>query len=134
MQLERQAQIMESSIKSVVDGWDWRTLTALTQWVTDEAISIQQIAAPTFYEGERALHVANRFAELGLQDIELDRQNNVLGRLLGDHSRAAILVLAHTDTVFSAETDLHIRRSGNRIFGPGLGDNSLGVFCASGID
>lgn len=133
MQLERQTQIMESSIKSAVDGWDWRTLPALTQWVTDEAIRIQQIAAPTFYEGERALHVANRFGELGLQDIELDRQNNVLGRLHGDHSRAAILVLAHTDTVFSAETDLHIRRNGNRIFGPGLGDNSLGVAALLGL-
>jgi acetylornithine deacetylase/succinyl-diaminopimelate desuccinylase-like protein len=40
-----------------------------------------------------------------------------------------LLVSAHTDTVFPAETDLSVTRepSGARVFGPGLGDNSTGV-------
>src|SRR5262249_31490790 len=44
-----------------------------------------------------------------------------------DRSLPAVLIAAHTDTVFAANTPLHIQRQGNRIYGPGLGDNSLGV-------
>jgi acetylornithine deacetylase/succinyl-diaminopimelate desuccinylase-like protein len=38
-----------------------------------------------------------------------------------------LVVSAHLDTVFPAETDLAIRREPGRIYGPGIGDNSLGV-------
>jgi acetylornithine deacetylase/succinyl-diaminopimelate desuccinylase-like protein len=40
-----------------------------------------------------------------------------------------LAVTAHTDTVFPAGTDLSIRRDDGlqRIYGPGLGDNSVGV-------
>jgi acetylornithine deacetylase/succinyl-diaminopimelate desuccinylase-like protein len=38
-----------------------------------------------------------------------------------------MMISAHTDTVFDIETPLAIRREGNRVYGPGLGDNSLGV-------
>jgi acetylornithine deacetylase/succinyl-diaminopimelate desuccinylase-like protein len=38
-----------------------------------------------------------------------------------------VMVSAHTDTVFSAETDLTVQREANVIYGPGLGDNSMGV-------
>ncbi len=44
-----------------------------------------------------------------------------------DSSLPAVLVSAHTDTVFDAETRLATRHENGRIFGPGLGDNSLGV-------
>ena len=118
---------MNMDVKKVVANWNWRNLAGLTQWVLDEALRIQQIAAPTFHERERALHVLNRFRELRLQDIHIDDLNNVYGRIPGAQSHLAVLVLAHTDTVFSADTDLSIQRCGNHIYGPGIGDNSLGV-------
>jgi acetylornithine deacetylase/succinyl-diaminopimelate desuccinylase-like protein len=37
------------------------------------------------------------------------------------------MISAHTDTVFPADTDLTPRHEPDRIFGPGLGDNSLGA-------
>ena len=118
---------MRMDVKTVVAHWDWRDLAGLTQWVVDEAMQIQQIAAPTFHEKERALHVAKRFREFRLDDVSIDNLNNVYGRIAGEQSEAAVLVLAHTDTVFSADTDLSIRRCGNLIYGPGIGDNSVGV-------
>jgi acetylornithine deacetylase/succinyl-diaminopimelate desuccinylase-like protein len=62
-----------------------------------------------------------------LTNISMDDVYNVYGRLPGKTSGAAILVLAHTDTVFPIETDLTVKRESNTIYGPGLGDNSMGV-------
>lgn len=94
--------------------------------ILDEAIRIQQIPAPTFAESARAAYVADRFR--GLESVEVDALHNVYGRLPGsDTARPALLVSAHTDTVFDAGTSLQIQRQNGRIYGPGLGDNSLGV-------
>ncbi len=118
---------MPMDVKSISANWNWRNLAGLAQWVVDEALRIQQVAAPTFHEKERALYVAKRFRELLLDDISIDDLNNVYGRIPGKGSDAALLVFAHTDTVFSADTDLSIRRCGDLIYGPGIGDNSVGV-------
>ena len=47
----------------------------------DLAIAIQQIPAPTFHEAGRAGFVRARFAEEGLQDVEIDSAGNVYARL-----------------------------------------------------
>lgn len=94
----------------------------------EEAVTIQQIPAPTFDEGKRAAYVSDRFHQLNLSSIDSDSLHNVYGCLPGtDPNRPAILLTAHTDTVFDARTSLATRREGDRIYGPGLGDNSLGV-------
>jgi tripeptide aminopeptidase len=93
------------------------------------ALAIQQIAAPTFAEMPRAQAVARRFSDLGLSDVTVDELGNVYARRAGsaDAALPAIVVTAHLDTVFPPETDLTVRHEGNRIYGPGLGDNSTGV-------
>ncbi len=94
----------------------------------DEAVAIQQIPAPTFAEGQRATYVRQRFEQMKLDSIEVDTLYNVYGRLPGsDPMLPAILVAAHTDTVFEANAPLDVRREPGRIYGPGVGDNSLGV-------
>jgi acetylornithine deacetylase/succinyl-diaminopimelate desuccinylase-like protein len=64
---------------------------------------------------------------LGLADVAIDDIGNVYGRRPGAGSSPGLLIAAHLDTVFPIETDLRVRREGRRIYGPGLGDNSLGV-------
>jgi tripeptide aminopeptidase len=94
----------------------------------DLAIQIQQIPAPTFAEGVRANFVQRQFQQLGLEEVAQDELCNVYGRYRGqDPSRPPVIISAHTDTVFPAGTNLNIRREGNRIYGPGLADNSAGV-------
>jgi acetylornithine deacetylase/succinyl-diaminopimelate desuccinylase-like protein len=101
-------------------------LTEMLSRVIDEAIVIQQIPAPTFHEGQRAAYIRSRFA--GLDAVEVDALHNVYGCLRGVESTLpALLVAAHTDTVFESDIPLTIHRNGSRIYGPGLGDNSLGV-------
>lgn len=95
--------------------------------VIETAIRIQQIAAPTFSEGARAQAVRQLMLEYGLADVDVDALGNVYGRVPGREPQGGLLIAAHMDTVFPAATDLAIRREGQRIYGPGLGDNSLGV-------
>jgi tripeptide aminopeptidase len=103
-------------------------LVAYVPQAIEEAVRVQQIPAPTFAESERAAYVQQRFAELGLSDVHTDSVFNVFGRLRGtDPNAPAVLVAAHTDTVFEVATPLDIKRVDTQIYGPGIGDNSLGV-------
>ncbi len=102
-------------------------LAGSVEATVEEAIAIQQVAAPTFAERERARFMLTRFAEIGLSDVEMDGEGNVFGRLPGREDGAGLLVSAHLDTVFPAETDLTVRREGDRVYGPGIGDNSMGT-------
>ncbi len=91
------------------------------------AIEIQQVPAPTFAERPRSSLVSQRMQALGLHDVEIDELGNVYGRRPGQRDRPALLVSAHLDTVFPADTDLSIRYEGDRVYGPGIGDNSAGL-------
>lgn len=106
----------------------------LTNRLLDFAIQIQQIPAPTFAEGPRAEFVWDLFAKEKLEDVSMDPLGNVCARLPGKEKKArALIVSAHTDTVFPAGTKLDIREEAGRVYGPGLGDNSLGVAALFGI-
>lgn len=104
-------------------------LTELADYrpILETALAIQQVPAPTFDEGERTALVLERFRALGLQDVTCDELNNVYGRRPGPAGSPALIVSAHIDTVFPRETDLTVRYEGDRVYGPGLGDNSTGV-------
>lgn len=95
--------------------------------VLETALAIQQVPAPTFDEAERSEFVRRRFVDLGLQDVVVDDLGNVYGRRPGRARRQALLIAAHLDTVFPRNTDLAIRFEGERVYGPGLGDNSTGI-------
>ncbi|MBL8147632.1 MAG: M20/M25/M40 family metallo-hydrolase [Anaerolineae bacterium] len=97
-------------------------------WTIDQGRAIQSIAAPTFAEGQRAAWVEAAFRSYGLSDVATDAVFNVFGHLHGSAaSRPALLITAHTDTIFNADTDLTQRTEGGLLYGPGLGDNSIAV-------
>jgi tripeptide aminopeptidase len=85
-----------------------------------------RIAAPPFGEAARGAWLAERFRELGLQDVQIDEVGNVSGVHPGSGSRSVALS-AHLDTVFPASTPLNIRQQGNRLWGPGVADNGAGI-------
>jgi len=107
-----------------------------TESVIEMACTIQAIPAPTFNEQQRASFFLKQMEELGLQDVQLDTTGNVLGRLPGTGSPAGkarpIVVSAHMDTVHPLNTPLGVRIIGDRITGPGIGDNALGL--AAGLE
>jgi len=95
--------------------------------VLETAIAVQQVPAPTFDEAARGALVLSRFQSFGLSDTGSDELGNVYGRRPGRSRRPALLIAAHLDTVFPRDTDLRVRYEGDRVYGPGLGDNSTGV-------
>jgi acetylornithine deacetylase/succinyl-diaminopimelate desuccinylase-like protein len=88
--------------------------------------AIQAIPAPTFDEQNRAHFIRNKFEEAGLVDVHLDRIGNVLGRIEGG-SKPRLIISAHLDTVFPATTELESKRTEDRLSGPGIGDNAIGL-------
>jgi acetylornithine deacetylase/succinyl-diaminopimelate desuccinylase-like protein len=107
----------------------------LANRVVELTTRIQQIPAPTFQEGKRAEFVRQLFAEQGMQEVCTDKAGNVLGCFPAGSSgtEKPLVVSAHMDTVFPAETDLHIKRTPEQVHGPGIGDNSLGVASLFGL-
>jgi acetylornithine deacetylase/succinyl-diaminopimelate desuccinylase-like protein len=93
----------------------------------DLAIEIQQIPAPTFHEADRADHIRECFRLEKDVKVEMDAAGNVLACLAGNSNAAPIVVSAHMDTVFPLDTNLRFTRASDRVFGAGIGDNSLGV-------
>src|SRR5882762_6010566 len=89
-------------------------------------LEMARISAPPFGEGPRAAWLAERFRELGLDDVRVDDVGNVFGIHPG-FGRRYIALSAHIDTVFPAGTPLNIRQQGSRLYGPGVSDNGAGV-------
>jgi acetylornithine deacetylase/succinyl-diaminopimelate desuccinylase-like protein len=90
-------------------------------------ITVAQIAAPTGEEHERAGWMARRFADCGLSNIHTDAVGNVIARREGVTDEAPVVICAHLDTVFPRDTDLSVRREGERLIGPGINDNGRGL-------
>ena len=99
----------------------------LVNQVLELAIEIQQIPAPTFNESKRGAFIYERFIQENLKDVEIDEIGNVLGRLPGSGSTLPIIVSAHLDTVFPSGTDLGYERLAEKVAGPGIGDNAVGL-------
>jgi tripeptide aminopeptidase len=93
--------------------------------VIRDALEVCAVPAPTGAEQQRAVTVAGRLAAVGLAPW-IDAAGNVLARV-GAPDADAVVVAAHLDTVFAATTPLAPRRDGNRLFGPGIGDNAVAV-------
>lgn len=96
--------------------------------VVEQVIAIQQVPAPTFEEEGRARFFEELFKAHGLEDVSRDALNNVYGKLAGaSPTQPPVVISAHLDTVFPMGTDLTIRREGNLLYGPGIGDNCTGL-------
>jgi tripeptide aminopeptidase len=100
---------------------------SISERVINLAVKIQQIPAPTFDERLRAEFIHQNFVDLGFKDTIFDDIGNVYAIIKGQGEKPPLVVSAHLDTVFPVNTDLTITRTEDKIFGPGIGDNSLGL-------
>jgi acetylornithine deacetylase/succinyl-diaminopimelate desuccinylase-like protein len=95
------------------------------KWVAD-IIALTEIPAPPFKEAIRAKAYRDMFAARGLTDIEIDAEGNVTGLRKGG-GNGLIVVSAHLDTVFPEGTAVKVRREGDTLRAPGVGDDSTGL-------
>ena len=116
---------MQTPSPAVQESLTW--LAEGLDQVLDETVHLCRIPAPTFEEAERAAYVAERMRAIGLTDVQIDRIHNVSGILSAGIAGPTTLVAAHIDTVFPRATPLQVRRTKQRLYGPGIGDNCVAV-------
>ncbi len=90
-------------------------------------IMFGEIPAPTFHEQERINLMEQRFTECGLQNCSIDEKGNGAAIIPGSEGASTIMVAAHADTPFPASVDHTITLEPDRMVGPGIADNSLGI-------
>ena len=92
-----------------------------------DLIELTEIPAPPFEESARASRFAEMLKATGLPEVTIDEVGNVLARRTGSGAGETVAIVAHLDTVFPAGTDVTVRRRGDRLYAPGIGDNTRGL-------
>ncbi len=93
----------------------------------EEQIAICQIPAPPFKEQARAEDFRRRLQALGLRNVRIDAEGNVIGERPGTPGEPTVVVSGHLDTVFPEGTDVTVKREGTILRGPGIGDDCRGL-------
>lgn len=101
-------------------------------YLLDLACKLQQIPSPTFSESQKASFLFDQFLKEDLQEVQIDRAGNVMARIPGGPARP-LVISAHIDTVLPASIPLNLIQTPDQIFGPTIGDNSLGAATLLGL-
>ncbi|HXV60720.1 MAG TPA: M20/M25/M40 family metallo-hydrolase [Vicinamibacteria bacterium] len=102
-------------------------IVALEPQTERDLIHLTEIPAPPFMEDKRAARYAEMLREAGLESVTTDEVGNVLGEITGAEGGRTVAVVAHLDTVFPEGTDVTVRREGDRLHAPGIGDDTRGL-------
>jgi tripeptide aminopeptidase len=127
------AQSPDARVRALVDGPKFKQATTFVQADQDrfvrELIALTEIPAPPFKEQVRAKFYLEMLRQVGLTDVEMDPEGNVMGirRGTGPAGGPLLLVNAHLDTVFPEGTDVKVKRQGTRLMAPGVGDDTRGL-------
>lgn len=122
---------LESLLKKIPEQME--RLKAVRETCLTDAVLLGEIPSPTFGEEERVRLALDRFRENGLDDPEIDEFGNASGTLPGTEGGASILVTAHADSVFSADTPHVLNVGPDSITGPGIADNAIGLAAVVGL-
>lgn len=124
-------------IKSISESQEFKIivdyLNSVETTLIDELITFCQIPAPSYEEDLRAYYILERMSKQGLYEVHIDQYKNVIGRYPGKSKKIAVVVCAHTDIVFSKDVQLNVIRNDDKIYCPGIGDNSSSVIGMLGI-
>ena len=92
-----------------------------------DQIRICEVEAPPFQEAKRAQVYAEMLRAVGLKNVRIDVEGNVIGERPGAKARPNVVMSAHLDTVFPSGTNVKVRRQGYVLRGPGVGDDCRGL-------
>jgi acetylornithine deacetylase/succinyl-diaminopimelate desuccinylase-like protein len=112
----------DAAIKAALDA-----IKASEALTIEDQVRLCEVEAPPFKESKRAEVYAKMFRALGLQNVRIDKEGNVLGDRPGAQPRPRLVFTAHLDTVFPEGTDVKVKRDGNILRGPGIGDDCRGL-------
>jgi tripeptide aminopeptidase len=106
-------------MKKALQSVDGRAADIVEEW-----IRLVEIPAPSGKEQARAKYIRAEMEKLGLSEIKSDDMFNVSGVRKGTGGGPTVVFAAHTDTVFPEGTDLKVKREGDTLRAPGVGDDT----------
>ena len=119
------------SVSRLLEQADVRTaneqIVATDDRTLAHQIGLTEIPAPPFGEETRGCRLAELFDEAGLTDVHQDVVGNVLALRPGAEDREPLVLSAHLDTVFPADTDVTVRVDGDVLRAPGISDDARGL-------
>ncbi len=113
------AILKEPTVAKALQSVDERSSAIVDEWV-----HLVEIPAPSRKEQARAEYIRAETEKLGLADIRVDDMFNVSGIRKGTGGGPSVVFAAHTDTVFPEGTPIHVRREGDTLTAPGVGDDT----------
>src|SRR5579862_1375461 len=112
----------------------FRWLHLQEQQILNWQAEMVAVPAPPFGEQGRAEWLRARFRDLNLDEVYLDQIGNVIAvRKAPQPAHRCVLISAHIDTIFPAETPIDPKLRGTRLEAPGACDNGAGVACILAI-
>lgn len=113
--------LQRADVKSAMALFEQRFPSQVEEW-----IRIAELPGKSRLEQQRGAYVKSVFEKEGLK-VSVDSIGNVTGVRKGTGGGPTIVIAAHTDIVFPPETNTKVRRSGDTLFAPGVGDNTASV-------
>lgn len=113
--------LKRADVKSAMAMLEQRFPSQVEEW-----IRIAEMPGKSRLEQQRGAYVKSVFEKEGLK-VSVDSIGNVTGVRKGTGGGPTIVIAAHTDIVFPPETNTKVRRSGDTLFAPGVGDNTASV-------
>ena len=95
--------------------------------IVEEWIRLVETPSPSGKEQTRAKYIRAEMEKLGLRDVRTDDMFNVSGVRKGTGGGPTVAFAAHMDTVFPEGTPLQVKRDGDILRGPGVGDDTANL-------
>jgi acetylornithine deacetylase/succinyl-diaminopimelate desuccinylase-like protein len=92
--------------------------------IVEEWIRLVEIPSPSRKEQARGAYIRAEMEKMHLADIRVDEVGNVSGIRKGTGGGPLVVFSAHMDTVFPEGTPLKVKREGNILRAPGIGDDT----------
>jgi acetylornithine deacetylase/succinyl-diaminopimelate desuccinylase-like protein len=114
--------LQDAAVKAAVEQ-----LRASEPQTLEDQVRLCEVEAPPFKEAKRAQLYAQMFKDIGLTNVRIDKEGNVLGEKRGAQPRPHLVFSAHLDTVFPEGTPVTVKREGTMLRAPGIGDDCRGL-------
>lgn len=101
--------------------------------IVKDLITLTETPAPPYGEEVRGKLYAQMLTQAGLTDVQTDEIGNVFGYRKGTGDGPLVVIAAHLDTVFPKGTDTTVKRDGNKLSAPGIGDDTANLAALLGI-
>ncbi len=102
-------------------------IDAIDDQTIEDMIELTEVIAPPFKEAERALVFKKMIEAAGADKVWIDEIGNVLALRKGKTGKKLIGLDAHLDVVFPEGTDVNVRKVGDTLKAPGIGDDTRGL-------